>query len=148
MPCSLPRWPAYLRIPAFVPVPLRSRRDGWTPARQGEFIGWLAETGSVSEAAARVGCARESAYRLRRRDGGEGFAAAWDFALSCGRHIAASWKVTPSGLAAAALGGLVRVRMRRGRYAGCVIGSSDSALLGLLAWLDRTCGRLSGQGWP
>ena len=37
-------WPAYKRIPDFVPVPLRARHDGWTPVKQGEFVGWLAQT--------------------------------------------------------------------------------------------------------
>ena len=68
-------------VPAFVPVPLRARRDGWTPRRQAAFLGYLAETGSVSEAAQRVRMARETAYRLRARPGAESFALAWDVAL-------------------------------------------------------------------
>lgn len=154
-----PRWPAYRRIPPFVPVPLRGRRDGWTLVRQGEFIGWLAQTGCVAEAAARVGCSRESAYRLRRREGARGFAAAWDCAVSAGEktvgehlggdqigggHIAPARKFTPEERMAAAFTGLVRVIMRRGRYVGCAVEVSDSALLGLMAQLDRS---RCGQGW-
>lgn len=37
--------------PAFTPVPVRARRDGWTPARQFRFIAMLAETGSPARAA-------------------------------------------------------------------------------------------------
>ena len=65
MPESPPSWPAYARVPPFLPVPLRARADGWTPERQARFIGLLAETGSVAEAARRVGMGRESAWRLR-----------------------------------------------------------------------------------
>ena len=69
-------------IPAFTPVPMRARKDGWLPQRQVDFIGVLAETGCVAEAARAVGMSRESAYRLRERPGAESFAAAWDAALA------------------------------------------------------------------
>lgn len=69
------------RIPPFHAVPGRSRSDGWTPLKQAEFIGELAETRSVAEAALRVGMARETAYRLRRRKWSASFCAAWDAAL-------------------------------------------------------------------
>jgi hypothetical protein len=45
-------------VPAFVPVPLRTRADGWTALRQAEFLGYLAETLSVAEAARRVNMER------------------------------------------------------------------------------------------
>lgn len=45
------RWPAYARVPPFLPVPVRARADGWTVERQGRFIGLLAETGCVAAAA-------------------------------------------------------------------------------------------------
>jgi hypothetical protein len=38
------------RVPAFYPVPVRPTPDGWTIYRQADFLGWLAETGSVSAA--------------------------------------------------------------------------------------------------
>ena len=78
-PPSSPKPPR--RIPPFHAVPGRSRADGWTPLRQAEFIGELAETRSVAEAARRVGMTRETAYRLRRRKWSESFCAAWDAAL-------------------------------------------------------------------
>lgn len=134
MPNPARRWSAYKRIPPFVPVPLRSRRDGWTPVRQGEFIGWLAETGSVAEAAARVGCSRESAYRLRRLEGGQGFALAWEVALGAEAPLR---KFTPDEAARAAFSGVVQVLMRRGRYRGCRIKAHNSALLRFLSRYDR-----------
>ena len=72
------RWPAYRRVPSFTPGPVRARRDGWTPERQARFLGWLAQTGCVAKAAAKLGMARETAYRLRRRAGADSFAHAWD----------------------------------------------------------------------
>jgi hypothetical protein len=129
-----PALPPVRRVPAFVPVPLRARADGWTPLRQAEFIGRLAETRSVAAAAAAVGMARETAYRLRRRRGAEGFAAAWDAALGftgpCG-------KVTHSDLAAAVREGTLRPVLRGGRYLAVVRKPSISALLTLLAREDR-----------
>ena len=70
-----------LRVPAFYPVPTRTRRDGWTVERQADFLGMLAETGSVIGACEAVGISRKSAYQLRARPGAESFAAAWDAAL-------------------------------------------------------------------
>jgi len=68
-------------VPAFIPVPLRYRSDGWTPGRQADFLGHLAETCSVSAAARHVGMTRESAYRLREKNGAASFAEAWDAIL-------------------------------------------------------------------
>ena len=74
--------PSRRRVPAFTPVPLRYRRDGWTPGRQSDFLGRLAETRSVAAAARHVGKSRESAYRLRDKPGAQSFAAAWDVILA------------------------------------------------------------------
>jgi hypothetical protein len=74
---------------AFVPVPVKSRRDGWTAARQLAFILRLALIGGVAAAAKAVGMSRESAYRLRGRPGAASFAAAWDKAQGWGRGRAA-----------------------------------------------------------
>jgi hypothetical protein len=67
--------------PAFAPVAVRYRHDGWTPAKQTAFIEALADTACVVEAAARVGMSAESAYRLRRHAGATAFVNAWDAAL-------------------------------------------------------------------
>ncbi len=71
----------------FTPVPAASaRRDGFTPARQREFIVQLARIGVVSAAAKAVGMSAKSAYGLRKRAGEESsFAAAWDAAVEEGR---------------------------------------------------------------
>jgi hypothetical protein len=132
------------RLPAFHPVPIRTRSDGWTPVRQAEFIGVLAETGSVSAAAQFVGMARETAYRLRRKPGAEEFAHAWDVALMiAGKSVAllrtpATRKVTGGPTWRMICDGQWQAVMRRGKYAGSVHKPDNSALLGYLAQIDRS----------
>jgi hypothetical protein len=123
-------------IPSFHTVPVRIRADGWTPLRQAEFIGHLAETRSVRAAAERVGMARETAYRLRRKPGAASFRAAWDAALgnvpgNDGTDPAR--KVTLRELQWQVETGLWQVLMRGGRYVGVRRKADDSALLRLLA---------------
>lgn len=136
---ALPRRPrrSALRIPLFHAVPTRARADGWTPVRQAEFIGHLAETRDVSRAARAVGMARETAYRLRARPCAESFCAAWDAAL--GKAVqpdqTPARKVTLAELNWRIETGLFRVLLRGGRYAGVVRKADDSALLALLARL-------------
>ncbi len=81
-------------IPAFAPVPLRERHDGWTPARQAEFIAALAASGCVTAACAHVGMSTESAYRLRARHDATDFRGAWalvlDFAVDRLEHAVLS----------------------------------------------------------
>lgn len=67
--------------PAFVPVTLRARADGWTLDRQRAFLAKLAATGSVRAAAQAAGLSRASAYRLRARADAGAFADAWSAAL-------------------------------------------------------------------
>ena len=139
------------RLPAFTPVPVQRRADGWTPLRQAEFIGVLAETGSVSAAAERVGMARETAYRLRGRPGAEEFARAWDAALAvAGRRVTPAAdsgdnRVTPSPAKVTEfehlkrlLSGRWRPVMRHGKFAGCVREPRNSELLRLVAERRRT----------
>ncbi len=130
------------RIPAFAPAPTRARRDGWTPARQAQFIGALAETGSVAAAAARVGMSRESAWRLRARDGAESFAAAWDvakvFTVVHKAPLPSKRKITPGEWRRRAFGGVLRVVMRRGHHAWTEQRPDNSAILRWLAVLDRS----------
>ncbi len=121
---------------------MRHRTDGWTPARQAAFLGALAETGSVVEAARRVGMARETAYRLRRRPGAGSFATAWDRAASQGDRPAQGdgsqkRKVTAEERAQRALFGLLKVRIYRGRNVATERKADNSALLSYLAQLDR-----------
>lgn len=65
----------------FTPVPLRTRRDGWTVEKQIAFIEALAETGVVEHACRRVGMSRTSADELRRRPAGAHFRRAWEIAV-------------------------------------------------------------------
>ncbi|XJJ68402.1 hypothetical protein WBP07_05160 [Novosphingobium sp. BL-8A] len=121
---------------------MRRRTDGWTPARQAAFLGALAETGSVIEAARRVGMARETAYRLRRRPGAGSFVTAWDRAASQGDRPAQGdgsrkRKVTAEERAQRALFGLLKVRIYRGRHVATERKADNSALLSYLAQLDR-----------
>lgn len=120
------------RIPPFYPVPTRTRRDGWTVQRQTDFLGMLAETGSVMGACEAVGMSRKSAYALRSRAGAESFAAAWDAALGAPLR-----KATPPALHFLAYEGLVRVVMFRGRYRASWARPDNSALLRLVRRLDR-----------
>ncbi len=136
------------KIPPFHPVPVRARSDGWTPLRQAEFIGMLAETRSVAAAARFVGMARETAYRLRAKPGAESFAAAWDAVLGSAPRMLArnlrkdvtrvSRKVTGVGGWDNAACGRFQPVMRRGRYAGSVYRPQNSELLAYLAQIDRS----------
>ena len=65
----------------WIPVLRRPRKDGWTPARQIDFIAALADCGVVDEAARSVGMSIMSCYRLRRAPGAGNFAAAWEAAI-------------------------------------------------------------------
>lgn len=122
-------------VPAFAPVPLRHRVGGWTSVKQAAFIGMLAETRCVRTAARRVGMSRETAYRLRRKPGAGGFAAAWDVAM--GRAPAPARKVTPEELRQRALFGLLKPLMYRGRYVSTVRKADNSALLRHMAQIER-----------
>lgn len=65
----------------WIPVLRRPRKDGWTQARQIDFIAALADCGVVEQAAAAVSMSVSSCYRLRRAPGAGNFAAAWDAAI-------------------------------------------------------------------
>ena len=138
--------PTRPRLPPFHPVPVRPRTDGWTPLRQAEFIGMLAETGSVAAAAAFVGMARETVYRLRRKPGAEEFAQAWDVALVIAGvrqpgeepPTRRPRKVTHAPTWRMLMDGQWQPLMRGGKYAGSVRKADNSALLGYLAQIDRS----------
>jgi hypothetical protein len=122
--------------------------------RQAEFIGMLAQTGSVSAAARFVGMSRETAYRLRRKPGAEEFAHAWDIAMQLAgarrpgepgvltpvRYglTEGAAKVTPPDLWRRIVDGRWRPVLRRGTYVGSVRKADNSALFSYLAQLDRS----------
>ncbi|MEO7177396.1 MAG: hypothetical protein ABIW83_00990 [Allosphingosinicella sp.] len=64
----------------FIPVPVRPRRDGWTPVLQIRFVIGIARGLSPAKAAGRLGKTRQSVLALRRHPQGRSFAAAWDAA--------------------------------------------------------------------
>ncbi|TMJ19715.1 MAG: hypothetical protein E6G92_08070 [Alphaproteobacteria bacterium] len=78
---------------AFTPVPLRRRADGWTPELQLGFILALSRGLSPGEAARSVGKNRQNAYALRKREGAESFAAAWDAVVAHVRQIRAEGRL-------------------------------------------------------
>lgn len=123
------------RIPGFTPVPLRVRKDGWTPIRRAEFLGLLAQTRCVSRAATLVGMSRESAYRLRGKAGAEEFAAAWDAIL--GVPETPRPKVTLERLFQRIRQGRYRPILRGGPYVGTIRNPDNRALLAALGRLDR-----------
>jgi hypothetical protein len=61
----------------FEPVPLRYRRDGWTPARQAAFIAALRRTGCVLAACREVKVSAAAAYKLFRHPAAASFRRAW-----------------------------------------------------------------------
>jgi len=79
----------------FAPVPVRARKDGWTPERQRLYVAALAETGHGGKAAAVVEMTPQSACRLRRRPGAAGFARACEAAWGCARRRWAAARLGP-----------------------------------------------------
>ena len=121
-------------VPDFDPVPLRHRRDGWTAGRQREFIRWLAAGLRPGRAAELVGMSRKSAYALRSRPGGGGFAAAWDSALVTSRRRSA--EARGPGEWARAVEGVAHPIRYRGRIAAWDRRFDNRALVRLLG---RAC---------
>ena len=142
------RWPAYARIPPFLPVPLRHRSDGWTAERQARFIGMLAQTGSVAAAARSVGMSRMAAYRLRRAAAdGSSFAHSWDAVLALlGGSRPGEWKVTPEEMRDWAMEGPFHIVMRRGRLVSARRKPNTSMLLRCLRQANRLTGRVGPSG--
>jgi hypothetical protein len=116
----------------FTPVPLRSRTDGWTAARQRAFIAALRARPCIEAAARAVGMSRESAYRLRRHAGAESFVAAWDAAMAA----VPRGETSPALRWHRALYGIAKPIMRGGVAVGQRLRPDDDALLGLMRRLD------------
>jgi hypothetical protein len=69
----------------FTPVPRATKRwNGLTDLKQRTFIQLLADSGSVTMAAKAIGTTTSAMYGLRRREGAESFAAAWEAAIEIG----------------------------------------------------------------
>jgi hypothetical protein len=119
----------------FDPVPLRSRRDGWTPERQRAFIRLIAQGLRPGRAAARLGMRRQGAYELRDRPGGGSFAAAWGAAASAAvrRRVADR---SGRGLYARAIEGIPMPIRHRGRIVAVERRYDNAALIRLLGMFD------------
>ena len=134
------------RPPAFTPVKLRARKDGWCAKVQCAFLAQLYVTGSVAAAAKAVGRSRASAYKLRERRGAESFARSWDKVLTgpakrgqpaARAPRAPDWrKLTHEELFWRCKMGLWRPVIYRGRMRNIARKPDNSALLRLLARLD------------
>lgn len=72
----------------FTPVATALRADGWSAARQRDFIAELATHGGVAAAARAVGMTPQSARRLRARPDAASFVRAWEAAVEQGRCVA------------------------------------------------------------
>jgi len=123
-------------LSAFAPVPLRSRRDGWTAGRQRLFIEALGDGLGPARAARLLGMTRQTAYALRHRPGSAAFADAWDAAVEGARQRrlaalpprAAGWQRIIEGVP------------RPVRYRGHIVAvERRDDISGLIRLLDRAC---------
>ena len=136
--------PDFLR---FSPVPVKSRRDGWTAQLQLRFIVALARGAGVDEAARAVGRSRQSAYELRRRGGAEAFGRAWEAAVDFAREARAAG--ASRGFASSSGVEILLVpRYYRGRLIGFVQREDLSGVMARLGRLDRIAARLEAQHGP
>lgn len=133
--------PSFLR---FAPVPGKARHDGWSAALQFRFVLALARGAGVDEAARGVGRTRHSAYRLRRRAGAAGFAAAWDEAIASAQAARAAAARRPT--VSSTIETLLVPRYYRGRLIGYVEREDLRGALARLAQLDRLAARIEAEG--
>ncbi|MEI6418230.1 MAG: hypothetical protein WCO82_04105 [Sphingomonadales bacterium] len=122
---------------ATAPPARRHRQDGWTAARQVEFLRILSSTGSVTQAARRVGMSRDSAYRLRQHPAATAFAQGWQAAL------ATAWvDLAPSLLERAMTGDTLITEYGDGRRITRHQPAPVRLVLGLLALQERMADRM------
>ena len=124
----------------WVPVRRKARRDGWTVAAQESFIGVLADTGSVTQAALEFNMSATSCYRLRRSVDGRAFAAAWDAAVQT-----ASLRLVDLAFERAVNGSPEPVFDREGNRVGQRIRYNDRLLMFLLRAHQPDRYRMPGQ---
>lgn len=115
---------------AFTPVPMRPRRDGWSPECQRAFILRLALCGSASAAARAVGKTRRGAYRLREHEGSESFVLAWDKAAQWGQDSRFDFALER------AVAGEVRPYYYRGRKCGENVVYSEGLTIAVLKLMN------------
>ena len=131
---------AFLR---FTPVPVRARHDGWTPELQRRFILLLANGSSPAAAARRLGRSRQKVYALRRRRGGESFAAAWDSAMDFAHQASIAGRSVPP--LEHGLDTILVPRFYRGRLVGFVQREDLKGTMRNLARLDRIVEAMSSD---
>lgn len=85
-PASPERRAALAALLDFDPVPVRARRDGWTPERQRRYVAALFETGHMGKAARAVGMTEQGVAKLRRRPDAASFARACAAAYRAARR--------------------------------------------------------------
>jgi len=122
---------------AFEPVPLRSRCDGWTAARQCGFIHGLRHGLKAGAAAERVSMRRQGAYALRARPGAESFAAAWDEAAAQAERLRIAAHGGRRSLYERAVTGVARPVVYRKRIVAVERRYDSAALIRLLGMLAR-----------
>ena len=129
---------------AFTPVPLRARHDGWTAKKQYFFILGLARGFTASRAAGLLSLSRKTAYELRRKPGGAGFAAAWDAAVARARarRIEKQIETRATRLVERGLHGEWVPRHYRGRLVGWTHKITSTALMRVLNRLDKMAAHL------
>ncbi|MCJ2178868.1 hypothetical protein [Novosphingobium album (ex Hu et al. 2023)] len=126
---SCPATGGFCRPPPKCDDPTFVSHHAWDADRKVRFLHHLAEKGDVRAACARVGMSRQSAYLLRRRDGG--FAQGWQAALVLARRHA------EEVLATRALDGIEEAVWFRGELVGKKRRYDTRLLLAHLARLDR-----------
>jgi hypothetical protein len=129
---------------AFTPVPVRARRDGWTPERQRRFVSYLAAGAGPSEAAKAVGKTKQSAFTLRARPGAESFSAAWDAAVAFARER--RFDASPKSAASLAREGVLVPRFYRGRLVSVERRFPSAPLMRVLAQLDAWAEKTPAPG--
>jgi hypothetical protein len=121
----------------FDPVPVRARHDGWSADDQRRFILKLSRGHLVDEACRNLGHSRQSAYSLRRRPDGAGFARAWDRAIVLGRAAMRAKRSQPAPDLSWALETLLVPKYYRGRLVGFIQRHDNRNALRLLAECDQ-----------
>jgi hypothetical protein len=117
---------------SFPPGGRKPRHDGFTPAKMGEFLRYLAATGVVEHAAAAVQISPAAAYALRNRRQGRAFARMWDAIL-----INRARDRLASELSSRAIAGCVSIRKKDGLIVSEYHHYDNRLAMSVLARLDR-----------
>jgi hypothetical protein len=132
-------------IPDFDPIPLRYRRDGFTPERQRGLIVALARSGSLGEACREVGLSLESAYRLYRHPAAASFRRAWDAALAGARAAVANPPATASRTVSTSSTFSTSAPQDRVRIVSV---ERNGSAVARTTWVRDRRARLAGEGSP